>query len=322
MPVALITGVTGQTGSYLAELLQSREWEIHGLVRSDDPARGSTLPGGAIAHVGDLADPQSLRDVIRASNPDLTFNLAALSSVAQSWKEPVATAELDAVAVAVILDEMLALQRETGVDRAVVQASSAEIFGAASSAPQSETTPIRPSNPYGAAKAYAHHLVGVYRAVGLRASSAILYNHESPRRPTAFVTRKITSTVARISAGLETGLVLGDLTVRRDWGWAPDYADALWRIGTAPAGGDYVVATGEDHSIADFVAAAFAAVGIDDWESLVTTDPTFVRPTDAPELRGDASKIARELGWRPTVGFAEIVSAMMEHDRSAAEQGA
>jgi GDPmannose 4,6-dehydratase len=216
--------------------------------------------------------------------------------------------------VAALIDAANELQKRRGVPVSFVQASSAEIFGDAPASPQDESTPIAPLNPYGASKAYGHVLAGVYRRAGLRASSVILYNHESPRRPEQFVTRKITAGVARIKAGLQDRLVLGNLTAKRDWGWAPDYAEAIAQVAVGDTPDDYVVATGESHTIADFVRAAFAAIGVAEWRPYVETDAAFVRPADAAELRGDASRIRRVYGWRPSVGFDEIVRRMVEAD--------
>ncbi len=311
MPVALITGVSGQTGSYLAENLLARGWEVHGVQRED--GRDPAVPAGVVLHQADLADFPATAGVVAEVRPDTTWNLAALSSVAASWTRPIETAQLNGAAVANLLDAVRALPDLPG-GRGFVQASSAEIFGAAEVSPQTETTPLRPVNPYGASKAYGHVLAGAYRAAGLRASSVILYNHESPRRPEAFVTRKITAGVARILRSQQSELVLGNLDVKRDWGWAPDYAEALALAGEAETADDYLVATGESHTIRDFVEAAFTAAGIDDWEHLVRVDPAFVRPTDAHEMRGDAGKIHRALGWSPTKRFAEVVAAMVEHD--------
>lgn len=314
MPVALITGVSGQTGSYLAENLLARGWEVHGIQREagQDPA----IPAGVETHVTDLTDFDAVRAIVTDTTPDLTFNLAALSSVAASWQQPIQTAELNGAAVANLIAAVNGLADSA---RGFVQASSAEIFGSAEVSPQTEQTPIQPINPYGAAKAYGHALVGAYRAAGLPASSVILYNHESPRRPESFVTRKITAGVARIARGQQSELVLGNLDAKRDWGWAPDYAEALALVGEALVDGsppptDYIVATGESHTVSDFVAAAFAAAGIDDWQSLVRVEPQFVRPADAAEMRGDAAKITRELGWSTTRTFAAIVAAMVETD--------
>jgi GDPmannose 4,6-dehydratase len=198
-----------------------------------------------------------------------------------------------------------------------LQASSAEIFGEPEESPQTERTPIRPVNPYGTSKAFAHTMVGVYRTRGLHASAVILYNHESPRRPVQFVTRKITSTVAAIAAGRADELALGNLDARRDWGWAPDYVDAMVRAARADTAADFVIATGVSHSVRDFVTAAFAAAGIDDWADLVRIDPAFVRPVDPTELVGDATRARTQLGWSPTMSFAEIVSTMVATDLAA-----
>lgn len=317
MTRALITGISGQTGSYLAETLLAQGVEVHGLQR--DPVHEPVLPSGVRVHQADLADFEATAAVVRDVEPDTVYNLAALSSVAASWERPLETAQLNGAAVAVLLDAVRSLPPLTGDDgraraRGFVQASSAEMFGSAAVSPQTEATPIRPVNPYGASKAYAHALVGAYRAAGLRASSVILYNHESPRRPEAFVTRKITAGVARITRGEQSELVLGNLDAKRDWGWAPDYAEALALVGQSQWADDYVVATGESHTIEDFVAAAFQAAGIDDWRHLVRVDPAFVRPTDAHEMRGDSGRIRRVLGWKPTKTFQAVVEAMVEHD--------
>ena len=312
---ALVTGVAGQTGSYLAENLVARGLEVHGVVRDGgEDASAVELPPEVVLHRGDLTDLAGMRSTVLEVRPDVVVNLAALSSVAASWRLPVETAQLNGAAVAGLLAAVAEL-REGGHDAAFVQASSAEIFGQAPVSPQDETTPIAPVNPYGASKAYAHLLVGAYRAAGLRASSVVLYNHESPRRPEQFVTRKITAAAARIARGEQSELVLGDLTVRRDWGWAPDYAEALALVATSDTADDYVVATGESHSIQDFVDAAFARVGISDTSGLVRSDAEFVRPADATELRGDASKIRAALGWAPTRSFTEVVEAMVDADR-------
>lgn len=310
MPVALVTGASGQDGSYLVERLLEEGWDIAALVRDSD----AELPAGVAPQRGDLRDPERLAAIVAEVAPDTVFHLAGISSVALSWQQPVMTAEVTGVAVASLLEASLRLQDAAGRPVRFVQASSSEIFGAAEQIPQNESTPIRPISPYGAAKAYAHHLVGVYRGRGLHASTAILYNHESPRRPEAFVTRKITAGVAAIAAGRSTELSLGNLDVKRDWGWAPDYVDAIVRAARAETADDYVIATGVSHTVRDFVAAAFAGAGIEDGERYVTIDPRFARPVDAPEMRGDASHAAEALGWRPTVGFDEIVHRMVEND--------
>ena len=317
MPTALVTGVTGQTGGYLCEQLLEAGWDVHGIVRDADemePAFHERSPL-AVLHTGDLGSAESIRSIVAEVAPDSIFNLGGLSSVAQSWKQPELTGLITGLGVASLLDAAWQLRESTGRRVGFVQASSAEMFGYATEIPQNENTPIRPTNPYGAAKAYAHHLVGVYRGLGLEASSCILYNHESPRRPETFVTRKITMGVARIGAGLADSLTLGNLDATRDWGWAPDYADALARAATVA--GDFVIATGEPHTVRDFVGAAFAAIGVTDWQPYIRQDAAFMRPSDAPALVGDPSKARAELGWTPTVTFEEIVRRMVDNDRAA-----
>ena len=233
----------------------------------------------------------------------------------QSWQQPYETALISGASVVAMLETTWQLQQETGKQVRFVQASSAELFGEAETAPQSEATPIRPVSPYGAAKALAHHAVGVYRNRGLFASTAILYNHESVRRPAKFVTRKITSGAAAIAAGRQDRLSLGNLDAVRDWGWAPDYVDAMDRIALASVPDDFVVATGISHSVRDFVAAAFKAAGLDDWERYVEIDSAFARPSDASDMRGDISKISSSLGWKPTMDFEQLVAAMVRHDQ-------
>ncbi|WP_213814358.1 GDP-mannose 4,6-dehydratase [Glaciihabitans sp. dw_435] len=315
MKTALITGITGQTGGYLCEQLVDAGWEVHGLVRDADDLESDfrgRFPGVTL-HSGDLTSEASLRNAVMGVRPGAIFNLGGLSSVSSSWKAPVLTGQVNGMAVGMLLELAAELRRETGERLSFVQASSAEIFGVASQVPQNEDTPVRPVNPYGASKAYAHHLVGVYRRAGLSASSCILYNHESPRRPESFVTRKITRGVARISAGLDSTLTLGSLDVKRDWGWAPDYARALALAAEAEAG-DYVIATGTAHTVRDFVSAAFGAVGITDWEPFVEQDPAFMRAQDAPNQVGDASRAREVLGWEPSVEFDELVRRMVDHD--------
>lgn len=308
---ALVTGATGQDGSYLVEQLLHEGAEVHALVRETDSA---PLPAAVQRHRGDLTDEASLRAVVDAVAPTELYNLGGLSSVALSWQEPALTAQVSGVAVGHLLTAALDLQNRAGRPIRFVQASSAEIFADTEQVPQDETTPVRPLTPYGAAKAYAHHLVAVYRARGLHASSCILYNHESPRRPETFVTRKITAGVARIVQGHQTELAMGNLDVRRDWGWAPDYVGAMVLAMRAEQPSDYVIATGVAHSVREFVAAAFRAAGVDEWEHLVTLDPRFARPSDAPELVGDP-RLARDvLGWTPTVTFDEVVARMVAHD--------
>lgn len=312
MTRALVTGVGGQDGSYLAERLLADGLEVHALVL-DDERRPPHCPPEVTLHVGDVADVEGTRRLVLDLAPDEVYNLAAISSVAQSWQEPDLVARVNGMAPVGLL-ESARLLHDRGRDVRVVQASSAEIFGEPARTPQDEDTPVRPLNPYGAAKAYAHLAVGVARQRGLHASSMVLYNHESPRRPEKFVTRKITSTVAAIARGRADRLVMGNLDARRDWGWAPDYVDAMVRAARAETPRDYVVATGESHSVGDFVAAAFAEAGIEDWQPLVHTDPAFVRPADATDLVGDSSLARAELGWSPTIGFTEVVARMVAAD--------
>jgi GDPmannose 4,6-dehydratase len=309
---ALITGIGGQDGSYLAERLLADGVEVHALVLESD-ARPAHCPAEVTLHVGDVADVEGTRRLVLDLAPDELYNLAAISSVAQSWDEPDLVSRVNGLAPVGLLESARQLV-ERGRDVRVVQASSAEIFGEPDRSPQDEDTRVRPLNPYGAAKAYAHLAVGVARQRGLHASSMVLYNHESPRRPERFVTRKITSTVAAIAEGRADRLVLGNLDARRDWGWAPDYVDAMVRAARADTPGDYVIATGQSHTVGEFVAAAFAEAGIDDWRPLVHTDPAFVRPADATELVGDSSLAHALLGWSPTVEFTEVVARMVAAD--------
>lgn len=315
MTVALVTGATGQDGSYLVERLLAEGVDVHGAVRPGD----GVPPGTAwTAHSVDLADRAALRALVLQVAPDEVYNLGGVSSVALSWREPEATAELSGLAPLTVLDAALAVQDAAGRPVRVVQASSAEIFGHPERVPQDESTPVAPRNPYGAAKAFAHHLAAVYRERGLHVASCVLFNHESPRRPETFVTRKITRGAARIALGLDDRLTLGNLDARRDWGWAPDYVDAMVRAARHTAAGDWVVATGEAHSVEDFVRAAFARAGVEDWERHVEVDAALLRPGDAPELVGDPGRAERELGWRRTHDFDALVGAMVDHDLTLA----
>lgn len=316
--VALVTGASGQDGSYLVDRLLKDGYAVHGLVRPEDLS--SALPVALTVAEVDLGDAEAVRDLVLQLAPDEIFNLGGISSVAQSWNEPELTARVSGLAVLTMLDAALAVQHREGRPVRFLQASSAEIFGDPATSPQDESTPIRPLNPYGAAKAFAHHCVDMYRERGLFAVNCVLYNHESPRRPHTFVTRKITSAAARISREGGGELSLGNLDARRDWGWAPDYVDAMVRALHAESPHDYVVATGEARSVADFVAAAFAHVGITDWRSHVTIDPAFVRPADASLLVGDAGRARRQLGWEPAVGFDELVGRMVEADVALLEE--
>ncbi len=306
---ALITGAGGQDGSYLAERLLADGVEVHALALPGEPARD-----GVRTHPGDVADVDGTRALVLDLAPDEVYNLAAVSSVARSWEEPELTARVNGLAALGLLESAHQVQEREGRLVRFVQASSAEIFGLPDRSPQDEDTPVRPVNPYGAAKAFAHHSVGVYRRRGLHATSLVLYNHESPRRAEQFVTRKITAGVAAIAAGRATTVTLGNLAAARDWGWAPDFVDAMVRAARAEVPRDYVVATGRSHTVEDFVAAAFRCVGVEDWSSYVGVDPALLRPVDAQALTGDPSLIRAELGWEPTVGFEEVVRRMVAAD--------
>lgn len=316
MTTALVTGITGQDGSYLTEALLARGHDVHGYVRGSDDAAEAFLGEypEVTLHRGEVDDPAAVRAALDAAGPGEIYHLAGISSVAMSWERPLAVQQVNAVGAGVLLETVTQWAKAHGTAPRLLHASTAEIFGSPAESPQSEATPIRPTSPYGASKAYAHLLVGVYRARGLHASNVVLFNHESPRRPPVFVTRKITKGAADIAAGRATELVLGNLDARRDWGWAPDYVEAMAAVVAHPDPDDYVIATGVSHSVQDFVAAAFAAVDLP-WEPYVRTDPAFVRPADAVEQRGDASLARRVLGWEPTVGFAEIVGRMVAADR-------
>lgn len=320
-PTALVTGAAGQDGSYLVERLVADGYAVHGLVRPGTAyswpvptTEGPGSTGSLTLHEVDVADLAGLGGAIDEVEPDEIHNLAAVSSVARSWADPVGTARVTGVAAVEVLTRALALQERTGRQVRVLQASSAEIFGEPVHSPQTEATPIRPVSPYGAAKALAHHSVDVFRRRGLFAASAILYNHESPRRPTTFVTRKITTGVARIAREGGGTLALGNLDARRDWGWAPDHVDAMVRAIRHDEPDDFVVATGEAHSVRDFVALAFRCAGVEDWEQHVVIDPAHLRPADPSVLVGDPRHAERVLGWRRTHDFAKTVAAMVFHD--------
>ena len=311
---ALITGITGQDGSYLAEFLLSQGYHVVGMVR-----RASTENFERIAHLhgtielrqADLLDQLSLIELVKDVQPNEIYNLAAQSFVPTSWQQPVLTAEFDAVGVSRVLEAI----RLAAPEARFYQASSSEMFGKVRETPQNETTPFHPRSPYGTAKVFGHYTTLNYReAYGLHASSGILFNHEGPKRGLEFVTRKVSSAVARIKLGLQDTLVLGDLEPRRDWGFAGDYVQAMWLMLQQDQPSDYVVATGHTHSVRDFVTAAFAAVDIDDWSRYVTQDPRFFRPAEVDVLVGDATKARTELGWKPAVGFDRLVGMMVEHD--------
>lgn len=310
----LVTGANGQDGTYLVRRLVEEGHEVHGMCHSTDGAARlvAEFPS-VIAHVCDLGDAAGIVGMIEAVHPTHIYNLAGNTSVARSWEFPGETADVLGVGPIRILEAAWKLGERTGAPVRFVQASSAEIFGDAAEVPQNESTPRRPVTPYGAAKTLAHEMAGFYRHRGMFASTAILYNHESPLRPLSFVARKISHEVARIALGLSDGFALGNIDVKRDWGYAPDYVDAMVRIARADAADDFIVATGSSHSVRDFVDAAFRHVGIEDWERHVGTDPRFYRPADPQALVGDPARLTA-IGWRPTVDFTALVSLMVDHD--------
>lgn len=313
MPRALITGINGQDGSYLAELLLDRGYDVIGLMREGAEARAQRidhLKARIELVTGSLLSEELLRRVIADHRPDEIYNLAARASSRQLFVDPVLTGEFNGLAVARILEAI----RTVRPGARFCQASSSEMFGAASEAPQSESTPFRPRNPYGVAKLFAHGMVRSYREhFGVFACSSILFNHESPRRGPEFVTRKITMGVARIKRGLASALELGDLDAVRDWGYAADYVNAMWRMLQAESADDYVVATGESHSVREFCDVAFDHVGLD-YRDYVRVDPGARRAAELVPLIGDASKSSKLLDWRPTVSFEELVRMMVDAD--------
>jgi GDPmannose 4,6-dehydratase len=311
---ALITGVTGQDGSYLAELLLEKGYEVHGMVR-----RASTEKFERIEHIrdritlhqGDLLDQRSLVDALRASEPTEIYNLAAMSFVAVSWIQPTLTAEFTGTGVTRMLEAM----REVCPQARFYQASSSEMFGKVLEVPQTETTPFYPRSPYGVAKAYGHFITVNYReSYDLHATSGILFNHESSRRGLEFVTRKITWHAAAIRHGLEKELRLGNLDAERDWGYAKDYVEAMWLMLQREDPQDYVIATGEAHSVRECCEIAFDEAGLGEFERYVTIDPAFVRPAEVDHLIGDASKAERDLGWKPQTSFEQLIRLMTRVD--------
>ena len=310
---ALITGVTGQDGSYLAELLLQKGYEVVGVVRRtshDSYERIGHLLGRLHVVPADLLDQHSLTAVVRDAKPHEVYNLAAQSFVPTSWSQPVLTGEFTALGVTRLLEAV----RLAHPEARFYQASSSEMFGKAVETPQRESTPFYPRSPYGVAKVYGHWITVNYReSYGLYAVSGILFNHESPRRGLEFVTRKVSHGVARIAKGLDRELRLGNLDAKRDWGYAADYVEAMWRMLQQPAPDDYVIGTGESHTVRDLVTIAFEHVGLD-WKQHVVVDRTLVRPAEVDVLRADPSKARRVLGWRPTVGFTELVRTMVDAD--------
>jgi len=326
MKKALITGITGQDGSYLSELLLAKGYEVHGVVRRSSSFNreriehliqdGGTYGSSLFLHYGDLTDSSALNRILERCGPDEVYNLAAQSHVKISFDMPEYTGDVDALGVARLLDAI----REVGLTRECrfYQASTSEMFGA-SPPPQNEGTPFRPRSPYGAAKLYAHWMVVSFReGYGLHASSGILFNHESPRRGENFVTRKIAIAAARTAKGLQKELVLGNLDAFRDWGHAADYVEAMYLMLQQPSGDDYVIATGEMHSVGEFAEKAFARVGLD-WRDHVRTDDRYRRPVEVDALRGDAGKARRALGWSPRVTFDQLVIEMVDAEMAKLE---
>jgi GDPmannose 4,6-dehydratase len=316
---ALITGITGQDGSYLAELLLEKGYEVHGMVR-----RSSTETFERLAHIrdrirlhtGDLLDQPSLVEVLRVCEPHEVYNLAAMSYVAASWNQPVLTAEFTATGVTRLLEAV----RSVVPEARFYQASSSEMFGKVREVPQRETTPFYPRSPYGVAKTYGHFITVNYReSYGLFACSGILFNHESPRRGREFVTRKVTRAAAAIRLGLAEEVMLGNLDAERDWGFAKDYVEAMWMMLQQPEPDDYVIATGETHSVRDLVNVAFEHVGLEPSDH-VRLDPTLLRPAEVEQLIGDPSKAQEKLGWRPRTGFQQLVRMMVDADLEALSQ--
>ena len=314
MPKALITGITGQDGSYLAEFLLSKGYEVFGLVR-----RSSTLSNERIKHSehklelieGDLLDTTSLIRVLQKVQPDEVYNLAAMSFVKASWDEPVATGNITGLGVARLLEAIRLVSPKVKF----YQASSSEMFGKAKIVPQNEHTPFHPRSPYAIAKTYGHYSTQNHReSYGLFACSGILFNHESPRRGFEFVTRKITHGVARIKLGLTDHITLGNLDAKRDWGFAGDYIKAMWLMLQHETPDDFVIGTGETHSVREFLETAFFSAGISDWQSFVRQDPRFMRPAEVDILLADSSKARQILGWKPDVSFKELVEMMVKAD--------
>lgn len=315
MKKALITGITGQDGSYLAELLLSKGYKVYGLTR-----RTSTITNERIKHIedkveliqGDLLDQSSLSSALMYTTPDEVYNLAAQSFVQTSWNQPVLTGEFTALGVTRLLEAIRAVNSKIKF----YQASSSEMFGKVTETPQKETTRFHPRSPYGVAKVYGHYITVNYReSFDMFACSGILFNHESPRRGLEFVTRKISHAVARISLGKQDKLELGNLSPKRDWGFAGDYVEAMWMMLQRDKADDYVIATGENHSVEEFVKEAFNVVGIDDYKKyVISNNPAHMRPAEVDYLVGDATKAKKDLGWTPKTSFKQLVEMMVKAD--------
>jgi GDPmannose 4,6-dehydratase len=316
MPKALITGITGQDGMYLAELLLKKNYEVFGLVRGQNNPKVELvqreLPEVRLLN-GDLTDVSSLVRVLDYSQPDEVYNLGAISFVAYSWENSSLTSDVTGKGVLNILEATRLFAGEKGIR--FYQASSSEMYGKVQEVPQSESTLLWPRSPYGVAKVFGHYMTINYReSYGMHASSGILFNHESPRRGPEFVTRKISQAVARIHLGLQKDVVLGNLDAKRDWGFAGDYVEAMWLMLQQDQADDYVIATGETHSIKDFLSKSFEVVGIANWEQYVKQDISFMRPAEVDLLIGDPEKAHKKLGWKPKVHFDELVQMMVEND--------
>ncbi len=314
---ALITGITGQDGTYLAELLVSKGYQVYGLIRGQNNPKQKIvedlLPQIELIE-GDLGDMGSLVSAIEYCQPDEVYNLGAISFVAFSFKQPEVTGNITGLGALRLLE---AIRIVDGGQRKIryYQASTSELFGKVREVPQTEATPFHPRSPYGVAKAYAHYMTINYReSYNMHASCGILFNHESPRRGHEFVTRKITSSVARIKLGLQKDIALGNLDSKRDWGFAGDYVEGMWRILQQDKPDDYVLATGETHSIKEFLTLAFKEVGINDWKPYVKQDPRFMRPAEVDLLIGSPSKAKKKLKWEPKVSFEELVTMMVQND--------
>ena len=313
MKKALITGITGQDGSYLAEFLLEKGYDICGMVR-----RSSTITYERISHIqeklkliqGDLLDQNSLIEALRLSEPDEVYNLGAQSFVPTSWNQPVLTGEFTALGVTRMLEAI----RTVNPKIRFYQASSSEMFGKIQETPQNEKTPFYPRSPYGVAKVYGHYITVNYReSYGMFCCSGILFNHESPRRGLEFVSRKVTHAAANIKLGRQKQLVMGNLDARRDWGFAGDYVEAMWLMLQQDEPGDYVIATGISHSVRDLVQTAFDHLGLD-WKEYLTSDPKFLRPAEVDHLLGDPRKAKTVLGWHPRLSFEELIKKMVDHD--------
>ena len=315
---ALITGITGQDGSYLAELLVDKGYDVYGLVRrlsTPNTTRIENIADKVILLEGDLTDQSSLNVAVQTAQPDEVYNLAAQSFVATSWNQPVLTGDVTGLGTTRILEAI----RQFSPSAKMYQASSSEMFGKAD-VPQSESTPFHPRSPYAVAKVYAYYATVNYReSYGMFCCNGILFNHESPRRGIEFVTRKITDGVARIYHGLSKELRLGNLDAKRDWGFAGDYVKAMHLILQQKEPDDFVIATGESHSVKEFVELAFAEAGLD-WKKYVTQDERFMRPADVPDLRGDISKARKKLGWTPDTNFKELIRMMVRADMEKYEK--